>query len=78
MRDGSPPQTNIVHVDGKRSVLMSVLKNGSVSTLGIIAGIKQHVLEAKGVIARQAADRRRSATSRCSCARPSAAWRAKA
>src|ERR1700710_2880455 len=26
---------------------MSVLKNGSVSTLGIIAGIKQHVLDAK-------------------------------
>src|SRR5471032_2490825 len=47
VRDGSPPQTNIVHVDGKRSVLMSVLKNGSVSTLGIIAGIKQHVLDAK-------------------------------
>src|ERR1700710_190564 len=47
VRDGSPPQTNIVHVDGKRSVLMSVLKNGSVSTLGIISGIKQHVLDAK-------------------------------
>ena len=45
--DGSPPQTNIVHVNGKRSVLMSVLKNGSVSTLGIISGIKRHVQEAK-------------------------------
>jgi CzcA family heavy metal efflux pump len=47
VRDGSPPQTNIVHVDGHRSVLMSVLKNGSVSTLGIISGIKQKVLDAK-------------------------------
>jgi multidrug efflux pump subunit AcrB len=47
VRDGSPPQTNIVHVDGKRSVLMSVLKNGSVSTLGIISGIKDHVVAAK-------------------------------
>jgi CzcA family heavy metal efflux pump len=45
--DGSPPQTNIVHVDGKRSVLLTVLKNGSTSTLSIIAGIKQKVAEAK-------------------------------
>src|SRR5262249_31401019 len=47
VRDGSPPQTNIVHVDGHRSVLMSVLKNGSVSTLAIISGIKQHVADAR-------------------------------
>ena len=33
VRDGNPPQTNIVHVEGNRSVLMQVLKNGSVSTL---------------------------------------------
>ena len=38
VRDGNPPQTNIVHVDGNRSVLMMVLKNGSISTLDIIAG----------------------------------------
>ncbi len=48
VRDGSPPQTNVVHVDGTRSVLMTVLKNGSVSTLGIIAGIKQQVALATG------------------------------
>src|SRR6266852_458620 len=41
VRDGTPPQTNIVHVDGNRSVLMMVLKAGSISTLDIIAGIKQ-------------------------------------
>jgi multidrug efflux pump subunit AcrB len=45
--DGSPPQTNIVHVDGKRSVLLTILKNGSVSTLAIIAGVKQKVADAK-------------------------------
>src|ERR1700722_7176203 len=33
VRDGYPPQTIIVHVDGNRSVLMQVLKNGAVSTL---------------------------------------------
>ena len=45
VRDGYPPQTNIVHVDGGRSVLLQVLKNGSVSTLSIIAGIKEKVEE---------------------------------
>jgi multidrug efflux pump subunit AcrB len=45
VRDGNPPQTNIVHVDGGRSVLLQVLKNGSTSTLAIIDGIKQRVEE---------------------------------
>lgn len=40
VRDGSPPQTTIVHVDGKRAVLMTVLKNGSASTLDVVQGIK--------------------------------------
>ena len=47
VRDGNPPQTNIVHVDGNRSVLMMVLKAGAISTLDIIAGIKQKVVEIK-------------------------------
>jgi multidrug efflux pump subunit AcrB len=38
--DGSPPQTNIVRVNGARAVLMSILNAGSASTLDIIAGIK--------------------------------------
>src|SRR5258705_6340187 len=45
--DGNAPQTNIVHVDGNRSVLMMVLKVGSVSTLDIISGIKQKVIDFK-------------------------------
>jgi multidrug efflux pump subunit AcrB len=45
VRDGNPPQTNIVHVNGSRSVLLSVLKNGAVSTLDIIAGIKDKLTE---------------------------------
>jgi multidrug efflux pump subunit AcrB len=40
VRDGSPPQTNVVRVDGARSVLMTVLKSGSASTLSIVAGVK--------------------------------------
>src|ERR1700753_2790734 len=47
VRDGNPPQTNIVHVNGNRSVLMMVLKAGQISTLDIIAGIKQKVIDVK-------------------------------
>ena len=41
VRDGSPPQNNIVRVDGKRAVLMPALKNGNASTLDVVAGIKK-------------------------------------
>ena len=40
VRDGYPPQTNIVRVDGQRSALLSVLKVGSVSTLDIIKNVR--------------------------------------
>ena len=43
VRDGSAVQSNIVHVDGGRSVLMSVLKSGATSTLDIVDGIKAMV-----------------------------------
>ena len=45
MRDGYPPQTNIVHVDGGRAVLLTVLKNGAASTLDIVDGVKAHAAE---------------------------------
>jgi len=41
VRDGFPPQTNIVRVNGQRASLLTVQKAGSYSTLDIIAGIKQ-------------------------------------
>ena len=40
VRDGFPPQTNIVRVDGRRASLLTVQKTGESSTLQIIAGIK--------------------------------------
>jgi multidrug efflux pump subunit AcrB len=40
VRDGFPPQTNIVRVNGQRATLLTVQKNGNASTLSIIAGIK--------------------------------------
>jgi multidrug efflux pump subunit AcrB len=43
VRDGSPPQTNIVRVDGRRAILMSIMKVGSASTLEIIDGVRSKI-----------------------------------
>jgi multidrug efflux pump subunit AcrB len=40
VHQGSPPQTNLVRVNGARAVLMTILKAGATSTLDIISGIK--------------------------------------
>jgi CzcA family heavy metal efflux pump len=40
VRDGNSPQANIVHVDGNRAVLSTVLKNGQASTIDVVNGIK--------------------------------------
>jgi multidrug efflux pump subunit AcrB len=40
VRDGYAPQTNIVHVEGKKSVLMSILKQGSASTLDVVKRVR--------------------------------------
>jgi multidrug efflux pump subunit AcrB len=48
VRDGNSPQTNIVRVDGKRAVLMSIMKTGSSSTLDIIKGIQNKIEMIKG------------------------------
>jgi multidrug efflux pump subunit AcrB len=40
VRDGFPPQTNIVRVNGQRSVLLTIQKAGDASTLDVISGIK--------------------------------------
>jgi CzcA family heavy metal efflux pump len=40
VHEGSPPQTNIVRVNGARAVLMTILKAGSASTLAVIDGVK--------------------------------------
>jgi CzcA family heavy metal efflux pump len=40
VHQGSPPQTNMVRVNGARAVLMTILKAGSSSTLDIIDGVK--------------------------------------
>ena len=39
VRNGFPPQTNIVRVDGQRASLLSIIKTGNASTLNIVKGI---------------------------------------
>src|SRR5205085_158869 len=39
--DGSPPQTNAVHVNGASAVLLTIMKSGASSTLDIINGVKR-------------------------------------
>jgi multidrug efflux pump subunit AcrB len=41
VRDGNPPQTNIVRVDGRRAIMMNIMKIGSNSTLNIIKGVRE-------------------------------------
>src|SRR6202167_1445922 len=50
VRDAYAVQQNIVHENGKRSVLLSVIKNGNASTLAVVNGVRK-VLE----VARMAA-----------------------
>jgi multidrug efflux pump subunit AcrB len=40
VRDGYMPQQNVVRQDGARSTLISILKNGSASTLQVASGVK--------------------------------------
>ncbi|HVV53377.1 MAG TPA: efflux RND transporter permease subunit [Polyangia bacterium] len=43
VRDGFPPQTNIVRVDGQRASLISIIKTGDASTLDIVEGIRNEL-----------------------------------
>jgi len=40
VRDGSPPQRSIARVNGRRAVLMTILKNGATSTIAIVDNVK--------------------------------------
>jgi multidrug efflux pump subunit AcrB len=53
VRDGYPPQTNIVHIDGRRAILMSIMKTGSSSTLDIIKGVYEKLDGMRGQLPQQ-------------------------
>src|SRR6478752_9198519 len=44
VRDGNLVQQNVVRADGKRSVLLSIIKNGNASTLAVVNAVK-HMLD---------------------------------
>jgi len=48
VRDGYPPQTNVVRVDGGRAVLLTVMKSGSASTLDIVSNVRAMLPELRG------------------------------
>jgi multidrug efflux pump subunit AcrB len=47
VRDGSLVQQNIVREDGRRAVLLSVIKNGNASTLDVVNGVKKALQTAR-------------------------------
>jgi multidrug efflux pump subunit AcrB len=50
VHEGSPPQTNMVRVDGSKAVLMTILKAGAVSTLDVINGVKRLLPRIKEIL----------------------------
>ena len=50
VRDGNPPQTNIVRVVGRRALLMAIMKTGSSSTLDIIRDVQAKLQVARDEI----------------------------
>src|SRR5882724_8678843 len=50
VRDGYTPQQNLVRQDGLRSVLLSVLKNGTASTLSVANGVKAAMADVKNML----------------------------
>jgi len=47
VHDGNAVQQNIVRTDGRRSVLLSIIKNGNASTLAVVNGVKQALATAR-------------------------------
>ena len=43
VRDGFTPQTNVVRLDGRRGVMLSVIKNGGASTLQVVRDLRAHL-----------------------------------
>ena len=41
VHDGYQPQLNVVNLNGKRAVLVNILKNGKASTLQVVEGVKK-------------------------------------
>jgi multidrug efflux pump subunit AcrB len=47
VHDGNAVQQNIVRTDGRRSVLLSIIKNGNASTLAVVNAVRQALVTAR-------------------------------
>src|ERR1700689_1256914 len=47
VQDGNAVQQNVVRTDGRRSVLLSIIKNGNASTLAVVNGVKQALVTSR-------------------------------
>jgi multidrug efflux pump subunit AcrB len=47
VHDGNAVQQNVVRTDGRRSVLLSIIKNGNASTLAVVNGVKQALITSR-------------------------------
>ena len=47
VHDGNAVQQNIVRTDGRRSVLLSIIKNGNASTLAVVNGVKEALVTSR-------------------------------
>jgi multidrug efflux pump subunit AcrB len=56
VRDGSAPQTSLVHVEGGRSVLMPIFKTGDASTLDVVAGFREASARAFALLPKETRD----------------------
>ena len=45
VHDGNAVQQNVVRTDGRRSVLLSIIKNGNASTLAVVNAVKQALVD---------------------------------
>ena len=47
VHDGNAVQQNVVRTDGRRSVLLSIIKNGNASTLAVVNGVKHALVTSR-------------------------------
>ena len=55
-RAGYAVQTNVVHANGKRGVLISILKSGNASTLDVVDGVRKILPDIKAALPPEDAD----------------------
>ena len=78
VHDGNLVQQNIVRTDGRRSVLLSIIKNGNASTLAVVNAVKQALDVSRSRGSARACRSRSCSINRCSSKPRSRACCAKA